>query len=210
MVTEACFNDANFILICDSLAAQDESLKIIITKYGYPPLWKRAASFETLIHIILEQQVSLAAALAALNKLRQKIKEVTPQNVLALSNEDLKDCYFSRQKIIYAKHVASEIYNGNLDLDGLSTLDNDAIRARLTKLKGIGNWSVDVYLMMVLQRCDIFPLGDIALMTSIKEIKNLPRESNKEISATIAAAWKPYQTIAAFILWHAYLSKRKR
>ena len=210
MGTETCFNDANFIAICDSLAAQDESLQIIISKYGYPPLWKRAASFETLIHIILEQQVSLAAALAALNKLRQKIKEVTPQNVLSLSNEDLKDCYFSRQKIIYAKHVASEIYNGNLDLDGLSTLDNDAIRARLTKLKGIGNWSVDVYLMMVLQRCDIFPLGDIALMTSIKEIKNLPRESNKEIIATIAAAWKPYRTIAAFILWHAYLSKRKR
>ena len=89
-------------------------------------------------------------------------------------------------------------------------MDNDTVRSTLTKLKGIGNWSVDVYLMMVLQRCDIFPLGDVALITRIKETKGLSKETSRKEIAIIAEKWKPYQTVAAFILWHSYLSKRKR
>ena len=89
-------------------------------------------------------------------------------------------------------------------------MDNDAVRATLTKLKGIGNWSVDVYLMMVLNRCNVFPLGDIALLTSVKEIMGLPKETSRETIGLIAAKWKPYQTIAAYILWHGYICKRKR
>lgn len=204
------FTDKNFIPICDELANKNEALQSIITQYGYPPLWKRAAGFETLIHIILEQQVSLASALAALNKLKEKIITITPQNLLALSDEELKACYFSRQKIIYAKHLAEELINGRLNLQELQTMDNDAVRATLTKIKGIGNWSVDVYLMMVLQRCNIFPLGDIALLTSVKETMGLPKETSREAIGLIAQKWKPYQTTAAFILWHGYICKRKR
>ncbi len=204
------FTNKNFITICDELADKDLALQSIIMQYGYPPFWKRAAGFETLIHIILEQQVSLASALAALNKLKEKIIDVTPQNLLALSDEELKACYFSRQKIIYAKHLAEELINERLTLQELQTMDNDAVRATLTKLKGIGNWSVDVYLMMVLNRCNVFPLGDIALLTSVKEIMGLPKETSRETIGLIAAKWKPYQTIAAYILWHGYICKRKR
>lgn len=204
------FTDKNFKSICDNLATADPDLQSIIQQYGYPPFWKRAASFETLVHIILEQQVSLASALAALNKLKEKVGEITPVNLLLLSNEELKACYFSRQKIIYTRNLADAIVNGEISLNELNTMDNDTIRSTLTKLKGIGNWSVDVYLMMVLQRCDIFPPGDVALITSIKETKGLAKETSGEAIAIIAEKWKPYQTVAAFILWHSYLSKRKR
>ena len=204
------FTDKNFISICDTLATKDSDLQSIISTYGYPPFWKRAATFETLVHIILEQQVSLASALAALNKLKERITEITPQNLLLLSDEEMKHCYFSRQKIIYSRHLAQELINDRLNLHEFNTLDDDAIRTRLTKIKGIGNWSVDVYLMMVLQRSNVFPLGDIALVTSVKETKGLSKETSRDAIALIAEKWKPYQTIAAFILWHAYISKRKR
>ena len=204
------FTEKNFISICDKLAIQDHDLHSIIHQYGYPPLWKRAATFETLVHIILEQQVSLASALAALNKLKEKIGQITPVNLLLLSTEELKACYFSRQKIIYTRHLASELISGQLNLEELNAMDNDAIRTTLTKIKGIGNWSVDVYLMMVLQRSNLFPLGDVALIKSIRETKELPKETSREAIAIIAAKWKPYQTVAAFILWHSYLNKRKR
>ena len=204
------FNEQNFTSLCDKLAKKDTGLAAIINQYGHPPMWKRPATFETLIHIILEQQVSLASALAALNKLKQRLPEITPQSFLSLSNEDLKACYFSRQKIIYTQHLATELFSGQLILDKLTLMDNDEVRTTLTKIKGIGNWSVDIYLMMVLQRCDLFPLGDVALMTSVRETKNLPKETTKDEIAAIAGKWKPYQTIAAFILWHGYLSRRKR
>lgn len=205
-----CFTEDNFFAICDELTKNDPDLKLIIDQYGYPPIWKRKASFETIIHIILEQQVSLSSALAALKKLREKLIYITPQNLLALSNEELRDCYFSRQKILYARHLATVIIDGQLNLAALTEMDNDQVRRELTKIKGIGNWSADVYLMMVLQRANLFPLGDIALIRSIRETKNLSKEILKEAIADIAAQWKPYQTIAAFILWHGYLCRRNR
>lgn len=204
------FTDKNFKSICNKLAKKDADLQSIIHQYGYPPLWKRTASFETLVHIILEQQVSLASALAALNKLKQKIVQITPQNLFSLSDEELKACYFSKQKIIYTKHLASEIISGQLNLDELNAMDNDSIRTSLLKIKGIGNWTVDVYLMMVLQRSNLFPLGDIALLKSVREIKGLSKEISTAAIKQMAEKWKPYQTIAAFILWHAYLGKRKQ
>lgn len=204
------FTKKNFTSLCDVLALKDPDLQLVIQQYGYPPLWTRAATFETLVHIILEQQVSLASALGALKKLKEKIIEITPQNLLALSDEELKACYFSRQKTGYAKHLAGEIISGQLNLGELNSMDNDPVKTTLIKIKGLGNWSSDIYLMMVLHRCNVFPLGDIALLTSVKEIKILPKHTTKEAIALIAEKWKPYQTIAAYILWNSYLCKRKR
>ena len=204
------FDETNFNTICDQLASRDADLRRVLDSHRYPPLWRRTPSFETLVHIILEQQVSLASALAAMNKLKEKTGIITPSSLLALSNEELRACYFSRQKTKYTQHLASSIIEGELILEALPAMDNEAVRTTLTKIKGIGNWTVDVYLMMVLQRCDLFPLGDVALMTSIKEVKKLPKETTKEEIIEIAYQWKPYQTIAAFILWHAYLCKRQR
>lgn len=209
-MTISIFDETNFKTHCNNLAKVDADLKLIINTHGHPPLWKRKHGFETLIHIILEQQVSLASAKAALNKLKEKIGAVTPQKILLLTDAELKDCYFSRQKIIYARHLAKAIISKQLNLKKLALAADDDIRTELKKIKGIGDWTVDVYLMMVLQRTDLFPLGDIALVNSFKEVKNLPKHTSKEELLLLAEKWKPYRTVAAFILWHSYLCKRNR
>ncbi|CAN5658675.1 DNA-3-methyladenine glycosylase [soil metagenome] len=203
-----CFNEDNFISLCDKLAKKDKYLKAVIKQHGYPPLWGRVLSFATLIHIILEQQVSLASAKAAFLKLEVKIGHITPEKVLKLTDEEMKACYFSRQKIIYARHLANAIVNEELSIEQLVLLEDEQLRTEMKKLKGIGDWTVDVFMMMALHRCDCFPTGDIALMKSIKEVKNLNMHTNKEEILAIADNWKPYRTIAAFMLWHAYIKKR--
>ena len=204
------FSQEKFTAICDLLAASDPDLLVVITQHGYPPMWIRRFNFETLIHIILEQQVSLASAMSALRKLQEKLGDITPTALLSLTDMELKACYFSRQKTAYARHLAQSIISGDLQLQKLSNAPDETVRAELKKIKGIGDWTSDVFLMMALQRADIFPIGDIALLNSIKIVKNLPKQTSKEEILKIAALWKPYRTIAAFILWHAYLSKRNK
>jgi len=202
------FSKDNFHQLCDDLARKDKHLRKIIQQYGYPPMWKRKPNFETLIHIILEQQVSLASAKAALNKLREKIGTITPQKLLALTDPEMKACYFSRQKMIYARHLALSIVNGELSIRKICSLHDDEIRIELTKIKGIGNWTVDVYLLMGLQRSDIFPVGDLAMINSLRKVKQLPSNITKEEMLFIAEKWKPHRSIAAMILWHNYIEER--
>jgi DNA-3-methyladenine glycosylase II len=203
------YTAANFKKLCNRLAAQDPLFKNIIATHGYPPLWVRPASFQTLILIILEQQVSLAAAYAAFKKLKEKIGYVTPAKILALSNEDLRSCYFTRQKIVYARELATSIQTKQLVLKKLRALPDEVIRNTLKQIKGIGDWTVDVYLMHSLQRTDLFPMGDIALVNSLKHEMKLDPHTTKEILLQIAAPWRPYRTIAAMLLWHAYIKRKK-
>lgn len=200
------FSADNFRTICDKLATLDSDLDAIIKEHSYPPMWTRPNTYETLVHIILEQQVSLASALAALKKLQEKTIKLTPENILKLSDEELKSCYVSRQKTIYLRGLALALVEKKLDLDILETLPDDEVRARLTSLKGIGNWTTDIYLMFVLQRADIFPIGDLAAVNAMKRAKKLLKETPREDLIEIAAFWKPYRTIATMILWHHYLS----
>ncbi len=197
---------ANFHGICDELAAKDQDLQAVILAHGYPHLWTRPNKFETLVHVILEQQVSLASALAALKKLAEKTGGITPQSILALNDEELRACYVSRQKTGYIRELANALHNETIILEMLKELSNDEIRVKLTKLKGIGNWTTDVYLMFVLQRADIFPIGDLAAVNALKRIKRLAKETSREALMKITAKWKPYRTVATFILWHYYLS----
>ena len=202
------FSKENFHSICKLLSEKDESLKLIIDEYGLPPMWSRPAIFQSLILTILEQQVSLASAYSAYKKLKAKIGFVTPKKLLALSDEDLKACYFSRQKIIYARALATAILAKQINLKRLALLTDDEIRITLKQIKGIGDWTVDVYLMHALQRSDLFPLGDIALVNSLKHVKQLHAKITKEEMLAIAENWRPYRTIASMILWHAYIQRK--
>ncbi|HET9745637.1 MAG TPA: DNA-3-methyladenine glycosylase 2 family protein [Chitinophagaceae bacterium] len=202
------FNEANFTSICNKLARLDKDLHLVIKRYGHPPLWTRPATFQTLILTILEQQVSLASAYAAFKKLRQKVGYVTPAKILSLTDAELRACYFSRQKIVYARELARAVQLKSLNLKKISTAHEDEVRLELKKIKGIGDWTVDVYLMHALQRTDLFPLGDIALVNSLKETKQLDPHTTREDMLAIADAWRPYRTIAAMILWHSYIQKR--
>jgi DNA-3-methyladenine glycosylase II len=202
------FSAETFTTICTLLAKKDKDLAAIIKQYGNPPMWSRPATFQTLILTILEQQVSLASAYAAFKRLTEKVGYVTPQKILALTDEEMRACYFTRQKMGYARGLATAIKTKKLVLSHLTNKPDEEIRTELKKLKAIGDWTVDVYLMHALQRSDLFPLGDIALVNSMRENKKLVKDFPKEKMLAIAEPWKPYRTIATMILWHAYIKKR--
>lgn len=202
------FDASNFPSLVNKLSRKDKELNAIIKQHGHPPMWTRPATFQTLILTILEQQVSLASAYAAFKKLKERVGFVTPAKILSLTDAELRACYFSRQKIVYARELATALINKQLNLKKLNDSHEDEVRHELKKIKGIGDWTVDVYLMHAMQRTDLFPLGDIALVNSLKEVKQLHRQVTKEEMLSIAEPWRPYRTIAAMILWHAYIQKR--
>jgi len=207
-VPATIFTKDNFRSLCDKLAKKDEHLCSVVKQYGYPPVWTRSATFQTLIHIILEQQVSLASARAALNKLKEKIGTITPKKVLSLSDEELKLCYFSRQKTVYARCLATAIISREISLSRLSSHRDAEIRQQLKTIKGIGDWTVDVYLIFALHRADIFPLGDLAMVTALKEIKQLSKQVSHAKLLLLADQWRPYRSVATMLLWHYYIEKK--
>lgn len=200
------FSADTFHRLCDKLAKKDVDFAPIIAAHSYPPMWARPNTFETLVHIILEQQVSLSSALAALKKLQEKTNGITPNKILKLTDEEMRACYVSRQKNIYIRGLAQALKDKQLILEDLTTLPDDAVRKQLTALKGIGNWTVDIYLIFVLQRADIFPFGDLAAVNAMKRLKNLSKTTPREQLGEMTLHWKPYRTIATMLLWHHYLS----
>jgi DNA-3-methyladenine glycosylase II len=203
------FTKSTYQSICDELGQMDADFAKVIDLYGYPPFWSRPNTFESLVHIILEQQVSLASALSALNKLRERVQEITPARILLLTDAEMRECYCSRQKTAYIRYLAEAIISGQINLKAFAQMEDEDIRRQLTALKGIGNWTVDVYVMFALQHTDAFPVGDLAIVNSIKRLKALPKETTKEELVIIAERWKPYRTVASMLLWHYYLSDRK-
>ena len=197
-------DEKNLVTACEKLAASDADLAYIFESYGTPPLWAREVGFSTLVH--LEQQVSLASALSAFNKLKEKIVEITPANVLKLTDEELKACYFSRQKIVYARELAKAIAGGSLNLSALKTMPDAEVKAELKKIKGIGDWTADIYLLMALLRADVMPKGDLALHVAYKKLKRLEQAPDSDEFQQIAARWQPFRAAAARLLWHFYLS----
>lgn len=201
-------NDTKLQTAITTLTKKDKQLQAVVEKYGPPPLWNREAGFHSLVKIILEQQVSLASAQVAYNKLLDTINPLTPEGFLKLNDESLKDIGFSRQKARYCRLLAESIKSGELDLDSLAEKDNQTVMKTLTGLKGIGPWTASIYLLMVLLRHDVWPEGDLALQVSMKEVYGLDDIPSKEMAARKAEDWKPWRSVGARILWHSYLSKR--
>jgi DNA-3-methyladenine glycosylase II len=174
-----------------------------------PPLWAREPGFPTLLHIILEQQVSLASAKTAFDRLCAAIgTPPTPAKFLTLDDVQLRTIGFSRQKTRYGRELARAIIDGRLDLETLASVDDDIVRAELTKLPGIGNWTVDVYLLLALRRPDAFASTDLALLISVQRLKKLKARPTPLEFEAMAEKWRPYRAGAARLLWHAYLSER--
>ena len=188
-----------------SLGARDADLAGIVARHGPPPLWARPPGFATLVHIILEQQVSLRSAEAALTRLVAATGEVTPDAIVAAGPERLLGAGLTRQKTRYLVALAQRVTDGRLDLDALETADDDAARRALLAVVGIGPWTADIYLLMALGRPDIWPTGDLALATAMRTAKRLPAIPRPDEQAGIAEAWQPLRAVAARILWHAYL-----
>jgi DNA-3-methyladenine glycosylase II len=192
------------------LAARDADLAAIVGRYGTPPLWDREPGFATLLHIILEQQVSLASARAAFDRLRVAAAPLTPSTFLVLSDADLLAIGFSRQKARYGRALATAIDTGELDVDGLAGIDDAEVHRALQAIPGIGPWTSTIYLLMVLGRPDVWPVGDIALAESVREVKGLDHRPTALELDELGEAWRPLRSAAARLLWHDYLGRRGR
>lgn len=196
-------------LAARELAARDQLLANIHATYGDPPLWQRASGFRTLVHIILEQQVSLSSAKSMLLRLETAIQPFTPERFLELGDERLRGLGVTRQKSAYVLHLSDEIVRGELSFRSLARLSDDQVLLRLTRIKGIGLWSANIYLLMAMRRADIWPAGDLALAVAIQELKNLKRRPSPEELEVIAEQWRPHRAVAARMLWQYYLGRKR-
>lgn len=191
-----------------ALSKKEKAFTKVTKLYGNPPMWEREEGFATLLLIILEQQVSLESARATYAKFEKKVGTVTPESLLALSDAELKAVTFSRQKIVYGRGLANAVSDGSLAINKFSMMSDAEVFEALIALKGIGVWTANVYLLMVLRRPDVWPQGDVALATAYKELMELETRPTQEELTEIAKAWSPWRSVAARLLWHFYLSKR--
>lgn len=189
------------------LIKKEPVFKQLYEKYGIPFIPSRPQGFETLCKLILEQQVSLASAKACYLKLLHFLGEINPEKILKISLEDLRINGISKQKSVYLKALSEAILSKQLDLNSFQHKDVDKVRSELIQIKGIGNWTIDIYLMFALNAPDIIPVGDIAIVNTIKELYTV---NSKEEIERITLNWKPYRSMASYFLWHHYLESRGR
>jgi DNA-3-methyladenine glycosylase II len=190
------------------LIQKDKIFQNIIDEFGFPEIIpSRPEGFETLVLLILEQQVSIDSAKATFLRMRNTVSTIQPEVLITLSDEEFRVFGVSRQKAKYIRCLSEAILDKSLHFKSLSSKSSDEIRAELIKIKGIGNWTIDVYLMFSLQSTDVLPLGDVAIVNTMKELLNLHDKLEMEDYAKL---WSPYRTMASFLLWHHYLQKRGR
>lgn len=189
------------------LVEKEEVFQKIVDNYDLPTIPSRPEGFETLCKLILEQQVSIESAKACYQKIQKLLVVVSPETIFKSSQEDLRSCGVSRQKINYLNHLSESILEKSIQLDTFSQKTDEQVRNELIKIKGIGNWTIDVYLMFSLKSKDVIPLGDIAVINTIRELFDC---HEKEDIQELTENWKPYRSMATYLLWHHYLSKRNR
>jgi len=192
------------------LAARDPDLAGIVERFGPPPLWDRPAGFGTLVYIVLEQQVSLASAKAAFDRLRAAAEPLSPERFLELGDDQLLAIGFSRQKARYVRNLARAVRSGAIDLEALVSLSDDEAQRALVALTGIGQWTASIYLMEALLRPDVWPVNDMALVAAVTQVKCLERRPSAAGMEALAEPWRPWRSVAARLFWHDYLSRRGR
>ena len=202
--------NASYAEAIAELSARDPALGEIVAAWGAPPRWKRPQGFATLVLLILEQQVSLASAKATFARLEEHAGAVEPDAIFALGEERLKAAGLSRQKARYVRGLAEAVGSGTVDFRKLGRADDEAVRAALIPVKGIGDWTVDIYLLSALQRPDVWPARDLALQEAARAVRGLDARPDEAAMHEIGEAWRPWRSVAARILWHRYLNTRRR
>jgi DNA-3-methyladenine glycosylase II len=202
---------ATLVDAATELATRDPDLAGILARHGPPPLWDREPGFETLVAIILEQQVSLRSGAAALGRLRlatgtPAAERLTAEAVVALGEVGSRAAGLTRQKARYVVALGDSVVDGRFDPRALERLDDDPARDALVALLGVGHWTADIYLLMALGRPDVWPAGDLALATAMRRAKDLGSLPDAAEQRAIAEAWRPWRAVAARLLWHAYLA----
>jgi len=190
------------------LADADSDLGAVLDRLGEPPMWGRRPGFSALLRIILEQQVSLAAARTMYRRLSCHLGAMTPEAVYAMQVRGLQGFGLTRQKAGYCHGLAARILSGNLDLTLVARGSDDVGRRVLLGVPGLGPWSVDIYYLMALRRPDVWPQGDLALASALREVKRLDDLPMKDEQRALASVWTPWRSVAARILWAHYLAAR--
>jgi len=206
----ASLTEETLVTATSELAARDADLAAIVGRYGPPPLWSRPPGFATLVRIMLEQQVSLASAFAAFERLRKAVDPLTPDAFLGLNDRELFEIGFSHQKARYVRGLARALTTRSFDLERLSDLPDEEVHRELVALTGIGPWTASIYMMEGLLRPDVWPVADMALVTSVMQVKGLGSRPGPAEMESIGEAWRPWRSVAARLFWHDYLGRRNR
>jgi DNA-3-methyladenine glycosylase II len=193
-----------------ALAQAEPRFAHVVKRHGPPPLWPREPGFETLVLLMLEQQVSLAQARAMYARIVGATRTMTPANVAALGEAGLRALGVTRQKSAYLAALAVQLKQRSVDLGALAVLSDVDAGAALDALHGVGPWTAQCYLLFALRRSDVFPAADLALMESVRGLWNLRARPSPAALARRARAWRPHRATAARLLWHHYLSERGR
>ena len=190
----------------DALAQRDADMARCLAAAGYPEPRLRERGYTTMLRTIVGQQVSVAAAASVWNKLEAELGTgCAPDVLIAASEEALRACGLSRQKQGYARSLADLVLNGEVVLDDLPEDDEEAIEL-LTRIKGIGRWSAEIYLLFAEGRLDIWPAGDLAVQEGLGRIKRLEARPAEKATRELAEAWRPHRGAAAIFTWHYYVN----
>lgn len=192
-----------------ALARRDRDFAALAAKNGLPPMWARRPGFPTLVHIVLEQQVSIAAARTLFRRVRERLGGMTPERVADRGIDGLFRLGLTRQKASYCHALARAVLDGSLSLPRIARVDDAEGRAALLALRGIGPWSADIYYLMALRRPDVWPVGDLALAVALQEVKRLRKRPDAGRQLAMSEAWAPWRSVAARLLWHYYLTTRR-
>jgi DNA-3-methyladenine glycosylase II len=201
-------DETSFAAAAAELCENDPDLAAIVERHGLPEFWAREPGLPTLVLLILEQQVSLASARAAYDRLATRLGGLTTEGILRSTDAELRADGFSRQKARYVRVLSTSLEDGSLDLDAVESLDDDEARRVLVALPGIGPWTAEVYLLSALRRPDTWPVGDIALQEGARRARGLGTRPSPLELEVIGEAWRPHRASAARLLWHLYLSER--
>ncbi|MFO0995757.1 MAG: DNA-3-methyladenine glycosylase 2 family protein [Alphaproteobacteria bacterium] len=188
------------------LSARDRDLARICEEHGAPVLRTRPSGFPALLRIIVEQQLSVASARAIWGRLEGMLGEVTPARLVGFDDVRLRSAGLSRPKVLYARGLADAVMSGDLDSGRLAELDDEAAIEALVRVKGIGRWTAEIYLLSALGRPDVWPVDDLAIATATGRVKGLAERPARAELLEIGEAWRPWRSVAARMLWHYFRS----
>lgn len=188
----------------EALAERDPDIAEAYARCGLPPQRGSASGFAGLIRMIAGQQVSVQSARAIIGRLEACVDPLTAEEFLKAGDADLRAVGLSRPKLRYGRILAAEIAEGRLDIDGLPRLDDAQAIAALTRVKGIGRWTAEIYLLFALGRPDVWPVGDLALCIAAQHLKKLEARPDATAMTALGETWRPHRSTAARFLWHLY------